>query len=218
MDVNAIGKTSFGWNRTTHLEMTMLALKDIDMEPKDKRQLARFSQMPDFIKSELGFHNDTHFFFPDSNRSSFGFNRKENAFFQYKKHIVNAMSPLNKEDFLRNTGYALHYLQDVSMPMHTERSGLLAKIRDYYLHKNFEAGKKLGATAHIEELKTGSIPNRIETQSVRRIFLDTARYSSQFKVSRFNKKDWLKIQQDCFNLGVDATRAFVTSIIKKVNF
>ncbi len=218
MDVNAIGKTSFGWNRTTHLEMTMLALKDIDMEPKDKRQLARFCQMPDSMKSELGFYHNTHFFFPDSKKSSFGFNDSENAYDRFNRHVIDAVEPLDRDDFLRNTGYALHYLQDVSMPMHTEAGGIFQKMRDFYLHKNFEAGKKFGATPHLEELKAGYTPHRIETRSVRKIFLDTARYSSQFKVSRFNKKDWLKIQQDCFNYGVDATRAFVASIIKKVNF
>ena len=218
MNINSINKTSFGWNKTTHLEMTMLALKDINLDAAEKRQLARYSQMPDFSKNELGFFHNAHFFFPDSKHGTYGKNSGENAFQRFNFHVINALSPIDKEDFLRHTGYAVHYLEDVSMPMHTESGGLLQKMRDYYLHKNFETGKKYGATAHINELKSNYIPHIVEAESVRRIFLDTAEFSSKFKISRFNKKEWQKIRQACFNAGTDSVTAFIKSMLKKFNF
>lgn len=217
MKIDTVNKTSFGWNKATHLEMTMLALQDFALPSVEKRQLARFSQMPDLMKSEAGFFHNTHFYFPDSKKQSYGFKSSENAYRQFNKHVIDSLNPLDSEDFLRNAGYAIHFLQDVSMPMHTESGGILQKMRDYYLHKNFERGEKYGTAQNIKELIAEYEPESLNTEDVRKIFLDTARFSSRFKVSRFNKKDWIKIQHLCFNRGVDATRAFFKSISKKVN-
>ena len=73
MQINTSGgQTNFKWNKTTHLEMTMLALQNSSIDDITKRQVARYAQMPDFAKPELGYHNNTHFFFPNSKKKSFG--------------------------------------------------------------------------------------------------------------------------------------------------
>ena len=55
MQINTSGgQTNFKWNKTTHLEMTMLALQNSSIDDITKRQVARYAQMPDFAKTELG--------------------------------------------------------------------------------------------------------------------------------------------------------------------
>ena len=48
MQINTSGgQTKFKWNKTTHLEMTMLALQNSSIDDITKRQVARYAQMPD---------------------------------------------------------------------------------------------------------------------------------------------------------------------------
>ena len=218
MDTRIIENQSFGWNRNTHHKMTMLALRDINIDSNTKNQIARYSQMPDFIKSELGWHNNTHFFFPYAKNQSFGIgkNKHNNAFSKFEEHVQNSLNSRTKEEFYKYAGFAMHYLQDVSMPMHTEPGGFIKKIFDFYLHKNFERGKIMGAATKTSELAANYKPLNLKIDSLNELFLSTTAYSQRpyFKVSRFNKYKWPEIQQHCFNRGVDASRCFFEKIIK----
>ncbi len=223
MQINTSGgQTNFKWNKTTHLEMTMLALQNSSIDDITKRQVARYAQMPDFAKTELGYHNNTHFFFPNSKKKSFGPDSdKLNAFSQFKEHLQQAMLSEAKEEVLKKLGYALHYLQDMSVPLHTEPGGLIHKILKYKLHGNFERGKKYGATAHLDILTQNFKAEDLEYSSILDLFTKTAEYSQnpEFKVKRFNKKNWISIQQACFNRGVNASREFLEKVlaVKNIN-
>ena len=84
--------------------MTMLALQNSSIDDITKRQVARYAQMPDFAKTELGYHNNTHFFFPNSKKKSFGPDSdKLNAFSQFKEHLQQAMLSEAKEEVLKKT-------------------------------------------------------------------------------------------------------------------
>ena len=82
MQIQSINRQSFGWNTQTHIGMTLLALRDSGLEPEDMKQLAKYSVMPDFVKSEEGYHHNTHFFYPYGKDKSFGRggNEGNNAF------------------------------------------------------------------------------------------------------------------------------------------
>ena len=126
-----------------------------------------------------------------------------------------------KEEVLKKLGYALHYLQDMSVPLHTEPGGLIHKILKYKLHGNFERGKKYGATAHLDILTQNFKAEDLEYSSILDLFTKTAEYSQnpEFKVKRFNKKNWISIQQACFNRGVNASREFLEKVlaVKNIN-
>lgn len=223
MQIQSINRQSFGWNTQTHIGMTLLALKDSGLEPEDMKQLAKYSVMPDFVKSEEGYHHNTHFFYPYGKDKSFGRggNEGNNAFERFKAHLQSALATHKKTEFLKHTGYAMHFLQDVSMPLHTEPGGLVKKIRDYYLHKNFECGEKYGATPALDKLADGYKPDKnLHFSSLIDLFVSTAEFSQKprFQVSRFNKRDWFKIQQECFNRGVDASREFFEKMLRVSNF
>ncbi len=197
--------------------MTLLALKDSNIDISVQRQLARYSQMPDLSKKERGFYNNTHFFFPNKKNKSFGFgkNKYNNALAMFKEHYQNALIAKNKEDFLRNTGYALHYLQDVSVPLHTQSGSIIHKIFNYTKHGIFEKGKKSGATAKLHILKQNFKKEDLTYNSLIDLFVDTANFSQkpEFKVSWFNKNKWPYIQQECFNKGTNITRIFIEKLM-----
>lgn len=217
MKINTLTENqNFKWNKTTHLEMSMLAMKECNVDDITKRQIARYSQMPDFDKLERGFHHNTHFFYPHSKKKSFGPGQEKfNAFSQFKEHLLRAMDAKDKNEFLKYLGYALHYLQDMSVPMHTEQEGLLKKILKYKLHKNFERGEKYGAASKHNELTQNYKYESVDHGSVLGLFIDTADFSQQpqFKVTRFNKGKWPYIQQMCFNRGVNSSKVFIEKIL-----
>ena len=106
-------------------------------------------------------------------------------------------------------------------PLHTEPGGLIHKILKYKLHGNFERGKKYGATAHLDILTQNFKAEDLEYSSILDLFTKTAEYSQnpEFKVKRFNKKNWISIQQACFNRGVNASREFLEKVlaVKNIN-
>ena len=204
---------NFGWNIKTHKAMTSLALHGSAAETSAQRAMCKFVQLPDLLKQEAGYHHNTHFFFPDCKNKSFGrdANGRNNALSMFKEHYQAAAEAKTLDDFLLRTGFAMHYLQDVTMPMHTEPGGVLNKILDYRLHKNFECGGKYGARANMQELtKSCKLKNMGDIYSPLSLFMETARFSQnpKYKVSRFNKGNWLKIQQECFDMGVSVSKRF----------
>lgn len=206
---------NFKWNRKTHLEMTMLALKDCNLDKSTIRQIARYSQMPDFCKEELGFHCNTHFYFPNSKSKSFGPNSdKNNALEFFIDHVNHAVFGKKENDFLKYSGYAIHYLQDVAVPLHTEANNFIRKFLKYHLHKQFERGDKYGVNKHIDEFIADYKAKDIEIVSIVDLFKNTAEFSQQpkLKVKNSNKDEWKSIQQTCFNRSVDAT----TLLFKKL--
>ena len=215
--VNPTQQPNFKWNRTTHLEMTMLALEKSNLNNKTKRQIARYSQMPDLTSKERGFHCNSHFFFPLKTKKSFGFgaNNYNNALAMYKEHFQSAMLAKTEKELLKHIGYALHFLQDVSMPLHTESGGFLHKAFNFFKHRNFEKGKVYGATNNLKILKENYQPENIRHSSIVDLFYETAIFSQQpeFKVYNTNKSNWINIQKACFNKGTNATRIFVEKIL-----
>jgi len=208
---------NFKWNRTTHLEMTMLALKDFDIASSTRRQIARYSQMPDFCKHEHGFQNNTHFYFPDSKKKSFGLKtEKNNALEQFKQHVDCAVFAQQDKSFYSHAGYAIHYLQDVAVPLHTKVLSCIGELINFPLHKSFERGEKHGANKHLDEFIRTYKPEEINVVSMVDLFKDTADFSCQpeLQVKRTNIDSWKSIQQACFNRGVDATSLLFKKLIE----
>ncbi len=217
MQINpTTSQPNFKWNRKTHLEMTMLALKDCNILPSQKRQVGRYSQMPDFCKQELGFHCNTHFYFPNSKNKSYGLNiEKNNALQMFKDHFEAAIFCKKETHFLQHAGYAIHYLQDVTVPLHTKANNFIGKFLKYRIHREFERGEKFGANLHLAEFKQEYQPKTINFTTLVDLFKDTADFSQnpELQVNSSNKKEWKNIQQICFNRGVDATTLLFNKLL-----
>lgn len=221
-ETQSTNQSTFKWNVITHAGMTLEAVKNSKISQEERNVLAKLVTLPDFIVNERGYHNNTHFFFPNSKNKSFGkgCNTYNNALERYKEHLQMALTVNDKPNFLKHAGFAIHYLQDVSMPMHTEPGGLLQKITRYNIHKEFETGKKYGATPALKKLLAGYMPENLEYNSLIDLFVSTAEFSQrpEFKVKKYNKSDWFNIQQRCFNRGVDATREFFNKLLRVAQF
>lgn len=217
-------KKTFGWNKLTHTEITSLALQDNELlNEKEKIILLQNVQMPDLDINEMGYFYNTHFFFPNSvKKLSYGrgANGYNNAYSSFKKHMESCILCENRNDFLKHLGYTAHYLQDVTSPLHVESGGIIQKILKYKIHHNFERGKKLGATANIEKLKMGYKEEALNFSSLSDLFLQTALFSAkkEFKVTMFNKQEWLKIQQVCFNRGVNVSKILFETLTNLIRY
>jgi len=213
MNLRVSNQQSFGWSKQSHIKMTLKALeKNSRLDNAEKFMLASFSKIPDEINTEKGYYNNAHFFFPCSKEKSFGKkSEKNNALAKFIEHYKNAFKQDNRKDFLYETGCALHFLQDANTPVHTEKGTLFSKIRDYYLHRNFERGKTYGAESKLDKFVHNYKPKKIDFLKLDDLFINTARFSAQtkFRVSRFNKSKWESIQQECFNYGISATKEFI---------
>ena len=180
-------------------------------------ELADSSMLPDLLNSETGFLTNRHFYFkPDSKgrgRKSFGFSTNENnAFNAYLTHINRMFQhKQNAVDVSREAGMAIHFLQDMTVPLHTRKQSFLGKVVDFFMHKNFETG----ILVNQEKLAQNYTPGfkKLEKSLGEKhnnhfdLFLSNVDFSSKknLQINRNNKKEWARIQQTIFNRAVDST-------------
>lgn len=200
-------------------------------------EISDSTMLPDLLKKETGFVTNSHFYFlPEGSlkTESFGKDVKtNNALVSYLNHLTKAEASINTGMFAQESGMALHYLQDMTVPMHTQRANIPlfkhfpfpGKIVDFFLHKNFESGKKLGILSKQEKLAQNykpdfdklreSLPDEFSSKD---LFMSNVEFSSQpqLQVKRSNKKDWQKIQQEIFNRAVDSTVLALEKIAEKL--
>jgi hypothetical protein len=143
-----------------------------------------------------------------NNRQNFGWN--------YETHKKITELALKQVPEMKEIGMALHYLQDMTVPMHTKRESFAKKILDYYLHINFEMGKRMGALKRQDLLAENYIPQSVGHRVMfDDLFLSNVIFSrnSALQVRRTNKTDWPDIQQKCFDRAVDSTAAFLKKLL-----
>lgn len=200
--------------------------------------IANSAMLPDLLKKESGFYTNRHFYFPSDGHSnnSFGIGSEfSNAFISFTEHIRGSRdlkSP--RENPFREIGMASHFLQDMTMPMHTQRSQFkifdhfpfAGKAVDFFMHKNFESSAKQGILGRQEALAKKYSPNYNQLkESVRPdrffddLFINNVKFSTQpqRQVKRTNKSDWANIQQQCFNQAVDSTVVLLQDFEKRLS-
>lgn len=219
MRISGLNSPNFCWNLKTHIAITEEALKDNESVNKtEKRMLGRFSQMPDLMKEELEDLNSAHFYDALHEDPSFGTvnDDKNNAMGKFLFHTEQALKQKDREKFLRETGYAVHYLQDASTPPHTEHGNYLQKLFRLPMHINFERGNYIGASSRLETLKKNYKYEELPFSNLKMLFHNTALYTVQpeNQVKYKNIGKWFDIQQRCFNRGVNASRAYLEFILK----
>ena len=200
--------------------------KNLDPGAKFLDEITNGSMMPDLLRSEIGFGTNSHFYFPPEGRfksQSFGLHHKENnALVSFLKHISNAFEMEKSPDLPQELGMALHFIQDVTVPMHTQRANIkifknspvLGKIVDFMMHAKFENNRNIGMVARHKELLKSYTPgyeklrNSLpENYTLRDIFMSNVQFSTQpeLQIARTNKAEWNQIQQKIFDRAVDST-------------
>ena len=231
MEINYRNNLTFGWNIKTHLAITEKAAQDNSALSKvEKRMLARFSQMPDKDPKEIVDFVSPHFYDALHTDPSFGTlnDAKNNAMSRFLHHTSEALKQNDRDAFLRETGYAVHYLQDVSTPPHTEHGNYFQKLFRIPMHKKFEKGKKSGASSRLDILldnykfedlsPSSNLPSgkKEMLSSLERLLHNTALFTVQKEnvVKYTNLKKWPMIQQRCFDRGVNVTKVFLDMILQ----
>ena len=219
MKISAQNNIIFGWNIKTHIAVTELAVKNNNALSKiEKRMLGRFSQMPDLMKEELRDMNSGHFYDVLHEDPSFGIinDKKNNALYRFLEHTGKALKRENRENFLREIGYAVHYLQDATTPPHTEHGNYFHKFFRIPMHTSFEKGKKYGASSRLKQLTNDYTYEEIPFNSLKSLLHNTALFSvqSENQVNYLNKKSWYEIQSRCFNRSVNVSKAYLDYILQ----
>lgn len=203
--------TTFGWRYTTHKELTALAVNDIPKLRKYKDILVKFSQKPDF--DERGFEGNNHFYYPPKllrPRESFlDVVGRNNAGAKFNEHIFYFKEFLytNKEKALEHAGRALHFLQDVTQPQHTERGTIYKKWKDLKIHKEFEEFALQNQDSFTYNTKPSELSLR--TGGVDELFEDAVDLSQKGKqVTKDNRNEWREIAHTGISNAVQATKLF----------
>ena len=225
---------SFGLNVVSHLKETEIAIKDnYNINSTEKRMLGRYSQMPDFDSREVVDFISPHFYDVLHEDPSFGTKNdaRNNAMSRFLHYTRKAFREKNdREMFLRNIGYAVHYLQDASTPPHTEHGNYFHKLFRIPMHSWYEKGKTVGITAKLDRLiKNYTYENLSPSgnqswkpqdmiKNLKQLFHNTALFTVQNenKISYLNIPKWTEIQQRCFDRGVNASKVYLDYMLQYI--
>ena len=210
MKIDFSTKQNFGWKPQTHAAITEYAIKSFPKLKKYKGTIVAASQLPDLALYDLNLINpQAHNYF---GVQLYKFGTPKDAFSFYVKFFREYLSAFmnNKPDVaMTKAGEALHFLQDIANPLHTnpKYQGLLSTFR----HSRYEklADKKV---AHISEF----IPQNTEILPEFYIdnFLNTYHTSSKMPhpFKKEELKNWDNSIKNSLTLAYDATRTFLDDV------
>lgn len=215
----SFNETSFGWNVHTHMAETKKALEKFNcLDAGEKSMLSYISQMPDLDNEAKQDFGSAHFFDVLSKDPSFGTinDEKNNAMSRFLAHSEKALQSAKREDFIREIGYASHYLQDATTPPHVENGNYLHKLYRLPMHYMFERGLINGAKGKTGKFLESYTPTELPLLSLKQLFQDAAMFAVQKenRVGYDNIRKWARIQQNCFNRSVDVTRSYFDYMLK----
>jgi hypothetical protein len=122
----------------------------------------------------------------------------------------------NLYGFLKEVGYAVHYLQDGGTPTHTDHGNYFMRLLKLPMHVAFERGKYFGAASRLSELQANYTYEEIPFSSIEMLFHNTALFTVQpeNQVTYTNINDWDGIQQRCYDRCVNVTKAYLDYILQ----
>ena len=220
MKINAPenNQINFGYNYNTHRKIVKkLIQEEFPKLQKYSVEIEKAVIMPDF--DELGFQSNTHFYFSLKNyfrpRASFlDIDGSHNAYSRYSFHIDNFFNALKNSRFnimAQEIGRAKHFLDDVSIGLHTKQGNFLQKWNEVGIHSNFEKF----IYNHEDEFIANSKPlsAKINADTFDDIFVSVVDYSSNSEMpNKNNLFQWPRIAQNTINLTMESSRAFFTKI------
>lgn len=218
MKVNCVdNQTSFGWKYKTHKMITAKTLDEMPKLSKYKNILVDFVQKPDF--DERGFKGNNHFYFTPTlfrPRESFlDITGRNNAASKFSEHVFyfEELIDKDKKEAMEHAGRALHFLQDMTQPQHTERGTAFQKLRELSIHKEFENFTLRNQKFFINNAKPAKFD--VEHDNIIDLFDEVVFHSEQGRqVRENNRKEWIGIAQTGISNAVHATKEFCGYISK----
>lgn len=146
VSVATLGCGTFGFSSDTHQYTTTRGIEICKQVMKDTKkmytkevydQLYKFCTKPDDDEIEGAYK--VHFYNPATEKNFNG--EDDSALYRFKMHYDNALK-LFKEgkelDSISELGRALHFLEDMNTPVHTNNQSFLDSTIDVFLHTSFE--------------------------------------------------------------------------------
>lgn len=214
MKISNTTSPSFGWNIKTHYLLTKLAASQFPNLRKYSGLLARSSMMPDINLSQTSFgYKEAHCFFGKNfnamdlvpqNASDFYCDLTSKAlhFMQFREcFLTNHVS-------MKKAGNALHFLQDIAVPLHTKESA--QKFSKIFSHIKYENIAKNNPSM-IDDIayRTSPAPNTTFTDC----FMDTYKKSSSMKNPfEIPKKEWEDSVRESLTNAYEHTLQFLSKI------
>lgn len=209
MKIQKTYNINFGWQSDTHKKVVEIALKDYPGLQPYESLLEDAVQKPDV--NEKGFQYNKHFYFMSKNKSFMDFNGKNNAYNSYMSHVTSMQDCIEKGDkdkAIEHAGRAIHFLQDVSQPQHTQWKNIFKKASERSVHEEFETFALDNQEKFIDSLSLS--PEEKSPDNFSDLFTKTANCSANGEsASRENKNNWNNIAQDGINNAFSVTKEFI---------
>lgn len=211
MHINNSDNTHFGWSDKTHRYILSKVIQEFPKLKKYEEILKEFVVRPDY--NELGFVGNYHFYSPNTGRSFLDYNGRNNAYSRYLLHVKKMFEAISikERDFkiMKHAGKALHFLQDMTQPHHSQQGFFFNKVIEVRTHINFEtfAEKKL------DEFLKDLSQYTVEGKSVENIFAGNLTFASKTGIpTKANKEEWERIARESIIQAVNSTREFLTNL------
>lgn len=216
---NNVGLT-FGWTQSTHRKLVKFAVGNVRREISESNieTLKKFVVMPDL--DETGIFSNKHFYFPKRHNldavSFLDYDGKHNAKAAFGQHIeesILAMENKDKQTAFESFGRALHFLQDMCMPLHTDRRNILGKAKNSKRHIGYEVKAMDIEKTILHNIELDERPKKFNKNKLRcyleQLFDDNVAFSAVNKVKNKGKIS-------CENVKRAYTKA-VTSTVEALN-
>ena len=138
---------AFGFSSDTHQYTTTRGIEICNQVIKEakslytkevSKKLYEFCTKPDDDEIEGAFK--VHFYNPATEKNFNG--EDDSALYRFKMHYGNALNLYKEEgkkmDSISELGRALHFLEDMNTPVHTNNQSFLDSTIDVFLHTSFE--------------------------------------------------------------------------------
>ncbi len=223
-NIRSHNNITFGWHFKHHTLLTRTAIKNMRkyISAENKVILEKAVQKPDF--DEIGRFANKHFYFGPAEKgaklSFLDFNDKFNAKYCFNEHLKKA-SELIKENKVTEAfeqfGRALHFLQDMSVPLHTEKAPFIQKVIEAKMHLSFEQlaqnSQRKMSKQKIKMSESNTSGDFFEI--AKNLFTDSVEHSrSMPKISNDRKKDWAVIARQCCERAAENTSKLIDSFIE----
>lgn len=216
MDTKVNSRQNFGWFYGTHIKIVREVVEDIPRMRGYGPILEEAVKKPDFF--ERGFLSNRHFYSPINNKSYLDFNKKSNAFCCYKDHVENMLVAIKEKDTLQimeHAGRALHFLQEMTQPQHSQKCFISNKINFWLTHVKFENFIKCQHDDFMSK-KLKNI-NSFSCNSFDDLFLKTATQSQTTELpTKKNQSVWKQIGETGISQAIDATKKFFELLHKEL--
>lgn len=202
---------SFGWLAKTHNHITKCVLEQIPELTPYKGFIKLGAVMPDIRLQQTSILNDKSHNFFGGIVNSFSIT-PENASDFYFENLSKAMSFLvrgHERTAMYKFGEALHFLQDMAVPMHTKKEcGGLLKVKS---HLNWERVACLNN--HFLNKLTPQNPNA-EPESFYNLFINThsKTSASQNPFETGARKNWKSMIESSFTTAYQTTYSFLKKV------